>query len=68
MKCKYYEQVRAVQKINHLKIAQNLSFGIKLGGKEILFVALQMGGGFKKLKNFGDKNPLTRGRMFFIRS
>jgi hypothetical protein len=50
MKCKYYEQVKAVQNINHVKIAQNLSFRIKLGGKEILFLTLQTGvrgGGIK---------------------
>jgi hypothetical protein len=41
MKCKHYEQVRAVQKINHVKIAQNLSFRIELGGKEILILTLQ---------------------------
>jgi hypothetical protein len=43
MKYKYYEQVRAVQKINHVKIAQNLSFRIKLGGNEILFLTLRTG-------------------------
>jgi hypothetical protein len=34
---------RAVQKINNVKIAQNLSFRIKLGGKEILLLTLQTG-------------------------
>jgi len=49
MKCKYYEQVRTVQKINHVKIAQNLSFRIKLGGNEIFlhYRREREGGGLK---------------------